>query len=224
MMKSSTTSTTSAPEPTTDDAESQSLIGSFSQKFKGISAGGIITKSKSFMQGTTESMQTSINLARNLPYIIILCCGGAFFMFLAFMFLPTLILFPEKFSFSFALGSLCFMGAISLLRDPKTFFMSFLQGGKLIYTICYVVALLGTFYFSMIAQSKLFALFFAIAQIVTLLWLLGSSVPGGTRVMGVIQSAVIKCCKSCTMMLIRKGTSSGSSSSGSGGIKSFLPI
>lgn len=220
-MVTSTPNTTSTPVPN-EDPESTSLIGGFSQKLqKSLSAGAIITKSKSFMQGTTESMQTSINLAKNLPYIIVLCVGGTFFMFIAFMFLPTIIIFPEKFSFSFAMGSMCFMGAISLLRDPKTFFMSFLKGGKLFYTICYIVSLVGTFYFSMMAQSKIFALLFAIGQIVTLLWLIGSSVPGGTRVMGTIQSAVIKCCKSCTMMIFRSSTSSSSSSSG---LKSFLPI
>jgi len=214
-VKFNASTTNESVVPPVDDPESTSLMSKFKNT---LNPTNIISKSKSFVQGTSESMQTSINLAKNLPYIIVLCVGGTFFMFLAFMFLPAIIVFPEKFSFSFALGSLCFFGAASLLRDPKTFFLGFLKGGKLFYTIIYLVALLGTFYFSLISQSKICALIFALAQIVSLMWLLASSIPGGTAVVGTIQSAVVKCCKSCTMMIFRSATNTSS------GTKSFLPM
>lgn len=117
------------------------------------------------MQGTQESMQTSINLAKNLPYVVGLCAAGAFFLFISFMFLPTIIIFPHKFSFSFALGCMCFMGAIALLRDPKTFLLSLIKKDKIMFSGGYVLALLGTFYFSLIGNSKILSLLFAFAQV-----------------------------------------------------------
>lgn len=174
-------------------------------------------------------MQTSLNFTKNLPYIILLCLGGTFFTFMAFMLLPTVLLFPQKFSFSFALGCMCYMGAIALIRDPKTFLLSLLQKDKILFTVVYVISLLGTFYFSLIAKSYIFALFFCIAQvnyqqhieslkkilqIVSLLWLIGSSIPGGTKFLGMFQSAVFSCLKATGKRLI----------SGSNGSKSFLPI
>jgi len=117
------------------------------------------------VQGAQESMQTSVNFAKNLPYIIMLLVGGTFFMAISFMFLSVILVAPQKFSFSFALGSMCYLGAVALLRDPKVFLMSFLKKEKLIFTISYVVSLIGTFYFSLVSSSYLFALFFSIAQV-----------------------------------------------------------
>ena len=151
-------------------SEEGSLLSKYSQKIKStLSANAIIGKSKNMMQGAQESMQTSINLTKNLPYIILLCLGGAFFIFMAFMLLPTILIFPQKFSFSFALGCMCFMGAIALLRDPKVFLLSLLKRDKIAFTIGYVISLIGTFYFSLIAKSYIFALFFCLAQVNTLM-------------------------------------------------------
>jgi len=194
--------------------EEGSLLSKYSQKLKhSLSTSAIANKSKSFVQGTQESMQTSINLAKNLPYIIGLCAGGAFFFFISFMFLPMIVVFPHKFSFSFALGCMCFMGAIALLRDPKVFLLSLIKKDKILFSGGYVIALLGTFYFSLIGNSRILSLLFAFAQIVTLLWLLASSIPGGRKFMGTLQSLVMKCCTSLGKRLF---------SSGDGG--SFLPM
>jgi len=55
-------------------------------------------------QAASDKLQHSINFSKNLPYIIILCCGGGFFMILAMAFIPLVLLVPHKFSLLFAMG------------------------------------------------------------------------------------------------------------------------
>lgn len=57
-------------------------------------------------------------MAKNLPYIIVLGCAGALFLFIAMMYMPVVILYPSKFSSSIAMASVCFLGIIALLKGP----------------------------------------------------------------------------------------------------------
>ena len=106
-----------------------------------------------------------MNMAKNLPYIIILCLAGALFLFIAMMYLPLVLLYPSKFSFSIAVSSMCFMGVIALLKGPQAFLSSLISAEKIKYTGVYAISLLGTFYSSMIMKSYIAALFFCALQV-----------------------------------------------------------
>mgnify|MGYP002622206959 CR=1 FL=1 len=150
-----------------DSAEDTGLISKYAGRLKdSLASNVIVNKSKSLMKGAQESVQTSVNFTKNLPYIIVLCVAGTLFMFLALFFLPLVIIAPSKFSFSFAIGSICYLSAIALVRDPSTFISSLLSKEKLKYTLSYAGSLLGTFYFALIAKSYFLSLFFCGAQVI----------------------------------------------------------
>jgi len=111
-------------------------------------------------------METSINVSKNLPYIIILCGAGAFFMILAFLFLSVVLVVPHKFSLLFALGGGCFLGAIALARGPDNFIKSMGEGEKLKLSIVYGASILGTLAGSLAFKSNIISLAFAIAQVI----------------------------------------------------------
>ena len=158
---------------TSGSSETGGKLSNYAQKLRSaVNATAFINRSKNLVQNSQESMQTSINLAKNMPYIIGLCCAGGFFLFVSFWFLPFILIFPQKFSFCFALGCMCFMGAIALVRDPKVFLMSLVKKDKIMFSLGYVIALIGTFYFSLIGNSRILALVFALAQVLVFLFLL----------------------------------------------------
>jgi len=180
-----------------DSAEDSGLISKYAGRLKdSIASNIIVNKSKSLMKGAQESVQTSINFTKNLPYIIVLCVAGAFFMFLTLLFLPMIVLKPTTVSFSFAIGSICFLSAIALVRDPNTFIASLLSKEKLKFSLSYGASLIGTFYASLIAKSYILSLIFFGAQIVSLSWLIAVSVPGGVTILSTVQKAIKKMLRS----------------------------
>lgn len=151
-----------------NDDEETGLIGSYANKLKD-GFFGSLNKTRSVLQSTQEQATVSMNFAKNLPYIILLLVAGGFFLMMSLFYLPVIIIWPAKFSFSFAIASICFLAAISLLKDPKTFVRSLLKPDKARYSIAYGFSLIGTFYFSIVTQSFIFSLIFAFAQVSALL-------------------------------------------------------
>ncbi len=128
---------------------------------------GLLTKkAKEMSQAASDKLQHSINFSKNLPYIIILCCGGGFFMILAMAFIPLVLLVPHKFSLLFAMGGGCFLAAIGLVRGPEKFFYSLLEGEKLKWTIAYGASIFGTLACALVFKSRPLALICAIAQVI----------------------------------------------------------
>mmetsp|Transcript_21381 Transcript_21381/g.24846 ORF Transcript_21381/g.24846 Transcript_21381/m.24846 type:complete len:251 (+) Transcript_21381:28-780(+) len=179
-----------------NDEESGGLVSSYANKMKD-GFFNSLTKTRSVLNQSQERVTTSMNFAKNLPYIILLLVAGGFFLMISLFYLPTVLIWPSKFSFSFAIASICFLSAIALVRDPTTFMKALLQPDKIKYSLAYALSLIGTFYFSMISKSSLFSLIFAFAQIISLAWLIGSSIPGGLTVVGSIQNFCLSMCKNC---------------------------
>ena len=193
-----------------EDGEDSSLIIKYASRVRdGFSSS--LTRGRTMISGSQEQMTASINLAKNLPYIALLVVAGCFFMMMALFYLPIIILVPSKFSFAFALASICFLSALAIIREPNTFIKSLLSPEKMRYTAAYGLSLLGTFYFSLVTKSFIFSFVFAIAQVtlntytglnmtnkvVSLMWLIGSSIPGGLTAARTIQNFCLNTCKGC---------------------------
>ena len=125
----------------------------------------ITTRTKSMLQDAQDQYTDTTNFAKNLPYIIILCIVGFLLIMISTLYLPFLVLFPQKFSFYFALGSICILAAISLVKGPRNFLDSLMTTQKIKYSVFYALSLIGTFYFSIFAKSYIFAMAFAILQV-----------------------------------------------------------
>lgn len=75
---------------------------------------------------------------------------------------------------------LCFNSSFSFLNGFTTMVKNMFSKERLLLSISYTGCLIGTLYFAMFAKSTAMTVLFAVAQIITLLWMLLGSIPGGT--------------------------------------------
>ncbi|CAD7955629.1 unnamed protein product [Amoebophrya sp. A120] len=118
---------------------------------------------------------------------------GLLFLFLSSLALPFLVVAPTKFASLFTLGSFfCLLSFISLRGWDR--FRTHAFGTAKKTTVCYLVTLAATLYYTMIAPSYLFALVAIITQFISLLYFLFSYIPGGQRILDNIFGSCGRCC------------------------------
>ena len=156
-------------ESDNDVSENTGLLNSIKNSVSNVAKtemiSSITNKTKNIFQGAQDQYTDTANLAKNLPYIILLCIVGFLLIMLSTLYLPLLVLFPQKFSSLFAMGSMCILIAISLIKGPKNFLNSLMTSQKIKYSAWYALSLTGTLYFSIFAKSYIFAMAFAISQV-----------------------------------------------------------
>eukprot|EP00439_Symbiodinium_sp_Y106_P059292 s878_g8.t1 len=93
---------------------------------------------------------------------------GCFLMSLAFVFLPIVVLMPQKFALLFTLGSLCFLGSFSALRGHVAFARHLFSRSRLPFTVTYSASMGGTLWASLIYRSYLLTIAFSAVQVSSL--------------------------------------------------------
>jgi len=131
-----------------------------------------IQKTKKAAEAAEERAEESMNLSRMMPYIIVLCATGVFFIVVAFVYMPLVLQAPYKFSFFFFIGGMCFICSAALVKKKLQFFRSLFEDDKLPWSIVYLSAIVCTLISGAVFESKFFAMAFAIAQVEnnSLLW------------------------------------------------------
>ncbi|XP_055544368.1 uncharacterized protein LOC129729656 [Wyeomyia smithii] len=108
------------------------------------------------------------------------CMGlGVFCMIVSTFYIPVLILKARKFALLYTLGSIFFIMSFSFLSGFGAMFRQTFSRDRLALSISYSCCLVATLYFAMIEQSTAFTVLFAVAQIISLLWMILGAVPGG---------------------------------------------
>jgi len=98
---------------------------------------------------------------------------------LAAMNIPFLILRARKFALLFSMGSVSVVCSIGFLIGPVNYLTHFLSRERLVLSTTYLASLLATLYSSLLLQSTLLTVPFAIIQILAVVWILVSYIPGG---------------------------------------------
>uniref|UniRef100_A0A182IE28 Vesicle transport protein n=1 Tax=Anopheles arabiensis TaxID=7173 RepID=A0A182IE28_ANOAR len=108
------------------------------------------------------------------------CMGlGIFCMIVSTFYIPVLILKARKFALLYTLGSVFFIMSFSFLSGFGAMFRQMFSRERVAMSISYTCCLTATLYFAMVAQSTGLTVLFAVAQIITLLWMILAAVPGG---------------------------------------------
>uniref|UniRef100_A0A182Q9N7 Vesicle transport protein n=2 Tax=Neomyzomyia TaxID=44536 RepID=A0A182Q9N7_9DIPT len=108
------------------------------------------------------------------------CMGlGIFCMIVSTFYIPVLILKARKFALLYTLGSVFFIMSFSFLSGFGAMFRQMFSRERIAMSISYTCCLTATLYFAMVAQSTAFTVLFAVAQIITLLWMILAAIPGG---------------------------------------------
>jgi len=156
-----------------------------------------IQKTQKAAEAAEERAEESMNLSRMMPYIIVLCAAGVFFIVVAFVYMPLVVQVPYKFCFMFFIGGMCFVCSAALVKKKLMFFKSLFQDDKLPWSIVYLSAIVCTIISAEVFQNSFFATAFAITQVVSFGWLILIAVPGGRTLIRGVQTAIAKCCSCC---------------------------
>ncbi|XP_022908771.1 uncharacterized protein [Onthophagus taurus] len=133
----------------------------------------------SWFQETKKDCCPSLSRFQRITGFCLCIIMGILCFTLSAMYIPVLLFKARKFSLLFTLGSLFFIMSFSFLWGPMAHLKHMFSRERLLLTLIYGTTLVGTLYFALHLQSTPFTVLFAVGQIVTLLWTVISSIPGG---------------------------------------------
>ncbi|KAK4439667.1 protein transport protein SFT2 [Sesamum alatum] len=158
----------------------------------------VVTKGVKDLPGNFQSATSSIPSGKALMYFGLLLASGVFFIFIAFtLFLPVIVLVPQKFAICFTVGCAFIIGSFFALRGPKNQFNHMFSKERLPFTIGFISSMIGTIYVSMVLHSYVLSVLFSVLQVMALAYYSISYFPGGSAglkfLSSSITSSILKC-------------------------------
>ncbi|XP_042039703.1 protein transport protein SFT2-like [Salvia splendens] len=150
-----------------------------------------VTKGVRDLPGSFNSATSSVPSGQSLVYFGFFLGAGFFFIFIAFtIFLPVMVLKPQKFAICFTIGCAFIVGSFFALRGPKNQLSHMLSKERLPFTIGFLGSMVGTICVSMVLHSYILSVFFSVLQVLALLYYVVSYFPGGSAGMRFLSSAL----------------------------------
>lgn len=154
--------------------------------------GGILRTTSQTLGDVSEALpsRTMVTAAT-----VLACFGGFQLMLAVFVFLPMIVIAPQKFALSFTGGSACLFVASLLLRGWKSQLKQMISKERLPFTCSYVFSIIATVYASLIVHSYFLSVIFSFVQVVCLSYYMVSYLPGGTAGLSTLltlMSSVVK--------------------------------
>ncbi|KAI3973911.1 hypothetical protein MKX01_030487 [Papaver californicum] len=150
------------------------------------------------VSGSFSSATSSVPSGKSLMYFGLLLAAGVFFVFIAFtMFLPVMVLMPQKFAICFTLGCMFIIGSFFALKGPKNQLAHMSSKERLPFTLGFIATMVGTIYVSMVLHSYILSVLFSVLQVLALSYYAISYFPGGSAGMkflsSTLTSSILKC-------------------------------
>ncbi|XP_020110016.1 protein transport protein SFT2-like [Ananas comosus] len=158
----------------------------------------VFSKGVTELPGRFQSATSSVPSGKLLMYFGLLLASGIFLVFIAFtMFLPVMVLMPQKFAICFTLGSAFIVGSFFALKGAKYQLAHMASKERLPFTLGFVGSMIGTIYVSVVRHSYILFVFFSVLQVVALAYYAISYFPGGSAglkfISSTFTSSVLKC-------------------------------
>lgn len=158
----------------------------------------LVSNSVREIPGSFQTATSSIPSGKALMYFGLLLASGIFFIFIAFtMFLPVMVLMPQKFAICFTIGCGLIIGSFFALKGPKNQLAHMSSKERLPFTLSFICSMVGTIYVSMVLHSYLLSVFFSVIQVMALTYYAISYFPGGSAGMkflsSTLMSSILKC-------------------------------
>ena len=117
------------------------------------------------------------------PYFVCLFMTGLFFLFLAILFLPWIVVAPRKCANLINMATIMILAAFSVLKGAYQFLVTDLLCNKKagIFAALYVLSLAANIYASMVLKNYLFTIISLAVEVVCLLYFVASYFPGGKK-------------------------------------------
>ncbi|KAI4340003.1 hypothetical protein MLD38_024884 [Melastoma candidum] len=158
----------------------------------------VVTKGVRDLPGSLQSATSGIPSGKSLMYFGLLLASGIFFIIIAFtMFLPVMVLMPQKFAICFTLGSCFIIGSFFSLKGPKNQLVHMTSTERLPFTAICLGSMVGTIYVSLVLHSYIFSVLFSIIQVLALVYYVISYFPGGSTGLKFLTSSMTSTIMGC---------------------------
>ncbi|KAJ4831104.1 hypothetical protein Tsubulata_027024 [Turnera subulata] len=158
----------------------------------------VVSKGVRDLPGNFQSASTNVPSGKSFMYFGILLAAGVFFVFIAFtMFLPVMVLVPQKFAICFTIGCAFIVGSFFALKGPRNQLAHMSSKERLPFTLGFVGTMVGTVYVSMVLHSYILSVLFSVLQVLALSYYVLSYFPGGSAglkfLSSTLTSSVLRC-------------------------------
>ena len=126
-----------------------------------------------------NNFTNTIEVQTNYKYFFLILAVGLIFLILSLMFLPIMVLYPQKFLSLFSIGSLITLSSFIFIYGTVNYIKMLFEKKRLIYSISYIVSLVLGLYFAYIKGYFIHSLICAIIQMITLVIFILTFIPGG---------------------------------------------
>ncbi|PHT44088.1 hypothetical protein CQW23_18113 [Capsicum baccatum] len=158
----------------------------------------VVSKGVRDIPGNLQSATSNIPSGKALMYFGLFMATGVFFIFMAFtLFLPVIVLVPQKFAICFTLGCSFIIGSFFALRGPKNQFAHMFSKERLPFTLGFMGSMIGTLYVSMALHSYILSVLFSVLQVMALAYYAISYFPGGSAGLKFLSSSLISSVMKC---------------------------
>ncbi|XP_051115347.1 protein transport protein SFT2-like [Andrographis paniculata] len=152
----------------------------------------VFSKGVRDLPGSFNSATSSVPSGKSLMYFGFFLATGVFFIFIAFtIFLPVMVLKPQKFAICFTIGCAFIVGAFFALKGPKDQLSHMLSMQRLPFTLAFLGSMAGTIYVSMVLHSYVLSVVFSGLQVLSLAYYSLSYFPGGSAGLKFLSSTLV---------------------------------
>ncbi|XP_022758878.1 protein transport protein SFT2-like [Durio zibethinus] len=150
-----------------------------------------VSKGVRDLPGSFHSATSNVPSGKSLMYFGMLLAAGVFFILIAFtMFLPVIVLVPQKFAICFTIGCALIVGSFFALKGPRNQLAHMSSKERLPFSLGFIGSMVGTIYVSMWLHSYFLSVLFSVLQVVSLSYYAISYFPGGSAGLKFLSSAL----------------------------------
>lgn len=143
------------------------------------------------VSGNFQSATSNIPSGKALMYFGLFLATGVFFVFTSFaLFLPVIVLVPQKFAICFTLGCGFIIASFFALKGPKNQLAHMSSKERLPFTLGFIGSMVGTLYVSMVLHSYILSVLFSVIQVLALAYYAISYFPGGSTGLKFLSSSL----------------------------------
>jgi len=133
----------------------------------------------SMINKVKNNITSTIEVETNYTIFFIIFAVGLLFLIFSFLFLPMVILLPQKFVALFSIGSIILLSSFIFIYGTSKYLGMLFEGKRWIYTVIYLFSIAVGFYYSFYNSNYFFCLISAVVQVILLIIFVLSFIPGG---------------------------------------------
>jgi hypothetical protein len=151
----------------------------------------VVTKGVRDLPGSFQGATSGFPSGKALMYFGLFLATGIFFVFIAFtLFLPVMVLMPQKFAICFTLGCALIIASLFALKGPANQLAHMTSKERLPFTVGFTGCMVGTIYVSMVLHSYFLSVICSILQVLALAYYTISYFPGGSSGLKFLSSSL----------------------------------